>query len=74
MKSKLLTPVLFVLSFITIYLFICFGIPGMRIKLEAEPLELFIKSVEHMSLFKSLISSFVGIVVVLWINHNIKKK
>ena len=74
MKSKLLTPVLFVLSFITTYLFICFGIPGMRIKLEAEPLELFIKSVEHMLLFKSLISSFIGIVVVLLINHIIKKK
>lgn len=74
MKSKLLTPVLFVLSFITTYLFICFGIPGTRIKLEAEPLELFIKSVEHMLLFKSLISSFIGIVVVLLINHVIKKK
>ena len=54
MKKKSLSVVLFLIAFIATYLFICFGIPGMRIKLEAEPMELFIESIKHMMLFKTI--------------------
>lgn len=56
MNRKGLSAVLFLITFIAAYMFICFGIPGMRIKLEAEPMELFIKSITHMAMFKSVIS------------------
>ena len=60
MKKKGLSAILFLITFIATYLLICFGIPGMRIKLEAEPMELFIKSIKHMMLFKTLISILVA--------------
>ena len=56
MNRKGLSAILFLITFFAAYLFICFGIPGMRIKLEAEPMELFIKSITHMAMFKSVIS------------------
>ena len=56
MNKQGLSAVLFLITFVAAYLFICFGIPGMRIKLEAEPMELFFKSITHMALFKSVIS------------------
>lgn len=64
MKKKTYKILIFALVFITTYLCICFCIPGMRIKLEAEPFELFVKSIKHMTLFKSLISLTVGIIIV----------
>lgn len=74
MKKKKLNIIVFTLTFIATYLCICFCVPGMRIKLEAEPLELFIKSIKHMALFKSLISFVVGIITVLLINIIVKKR
>ena len=56
MNKKALSAVLFLITFVAAYLFICFGIPGMMIKLEAEPVELFFASITHMVLFKSVIS------------------
>jgi len=56
MKKKLIPLVMFVLAFIATYLVICFAIPGMRIKLEAEPAEYFFRSLSHMALFKAIIS------------------
>ena len=56
MNKQGLSAVLFLITFVAAYLFICFGIPGMRIKLEAEPMELFFESIAHMALFKSVIS------------------
>ena len=56
MNKKSLSAILFLITFIAAYMYICFGIPGMRIKLEAEPMELFFKSITHMALFKSVIS------------------
>ena len=64
MKKKTYKILIFALTFITTYLCMCFCIPGMRIKLEAEPFELFVKSIKHMALFKSLISLTVGIIIV----------
>ena len=62
-KKKGLSAILFLITFIATYLLICFGIPGMRIKLEAEPMELFIESIKHMMFFKSMISLVVASVV-----------
>lgn len=63
MNKKGLSAILFLITFVVAYLFICFGIPGMRIKLEAEPVVLFIESIKHMMLFKSMISLVVASVV-----------
>ena len=60
MNKKALSAILFLITFVAAYLFICFGIPGMRIKLEAEPVVLFIESIKHMMLFKTLISILVA--------------
>ena len=63
MKKKGLSAILFLITFIATYLLICFGIPGMRIKLEAEPMELFLESIKHMMFFKLMISLIVASVV-----------
>ena len=63
MNKQGLSAVLFLITFVAAYLFICFGIPGMRIKLEAEPMELFIESIKHMMLFKSMISLAIAAVI-----------
>ena len=63
MKKKGLSAIIFLITFIATYLLICFGIPGMRIKLEAEPMELFIESIKHMMFFKLMISLIVASVV-----------
>ena len=63
MNKKGLSSILFFITFVATYLFVCFGIPGMRIKLDAEPIELFIESIKHMMLFKTMISFVVASVV-----------
>ena len=63
MNKKALSAILFLITFVAAYLFICFGIPGMRIKLEVEPMELFIESIKHMMLFKSMISLAIAAVI-----------
>lgn len=60
MKRKAASVVLFVAVFVATYLIICFCIPGMKIKLEAEPTEYFFASIKHMAVFKSLISLVIG--------------
>lgn len=60
MKGKYLSAVLGVAAFIAAYLICCYGIPGWRIKLEADTLTYFWASVAHMVLLKSLISLAVG--------------
>lgn len=54
--------VLFIVAFFVSYLIICFGIPGMRIKLQAEPMVYFVKSIKHMILIKTIISFIVGLI------------
>ena len=63
MNKKGLSVILFLITFVATYLFVCFGIPGMRIKLDAEPIELFIESIRYMMLFKTMISLVVASVV-----------
>ena len=63
MKKKTLSVVLFICAFIITYLVICFAIPGMRIKLEAEPMEYFIKSISHMVFTKTAVSLIVALII-----------
>lgn len=73
MNKKGLSSILFLITFVATYLFVCFGIPGMRIKLDAEPIELFIESIKHMMLFKTMIS-FVVVSVVGAVPFLLRKK
>jgi len=61
MKKKTISLALFVIAFIATYFIICFAIPGMRIKLEATPMEYFFKSITHMVFFKTTISLVVSL-------------
>lgn len=65
MKKKIVSVALFLIAFIATYLIVCFGIPGMRIKLEAAPMEYFLKSVTHMMFFKTMVSLVVALIVGL---------
>ena len=53
---------LFVIAFIATYLIICFAVPGMRIKLEAAPMEYFFRSITHMVFFKMMVSLAVALI------------
>lgn len=74
MKKNKFSIVLFIVAFFVAYLIICFAIPGMRIKLAAEPMEYFIKSIKHMALFKTVISFVVALIVEILPKIVAKKK
>lgn len=63
MKKASIALLLFVIVFVATYLVICFAIPGMRIKLEAEPMEYFLESIRHMAFLKTA-ASFVAALIV----------
>lgn len=72
MKNKdILSIILFIVGFIATYLIMCYCIPGLRIKLAAEPMEYFIESIKSMVLFKSIVSCIVGIILAV-LPHFIK--
>lgn len=60
MKRTVIAGILFLIAFIVSYLVICFAIPGMRIKLEAGPVEYFVKSIRHMAFLKTVISCIIA--------------
>ena len=62
MKKILLSVVLFIVSFMAVYLIICY-LPSMRIKLAAEPMEYFVASIKHNMEFKMLASSACGLLI-----------
>ena len=62
MKKIIISLALFLIAFITTYLIICFAIPGMRIKLEAAPMEYFFNSIIHMAFFKTMVSLVVALI------------
>ncbi|NLL91717.1 MAG: hypothetical protein GX222_04775 [Ruminococcaceae bacterium] len=64
MKKKTLLCI-FLIVFITIYMMLCFAVPGLRIKLEAEPVEYFLASISHMVFFKTVISSAVALISMM---------
>ena len=63
MKRMILSAVLFLVVFIGTYLIVCFLIPGMRLKLDAEPREYFIACITHMVGFKVAVSAVAALVV-----------
>ncbi|MBR1386009.1 MAG: hypothetical protein IJ568_04190 [Bacilli bacterium] len=58
--KKTLSIILFVVGFIATYLIMCYCIPGLRIKLAAEPKEYFIESIKYAAIFKTITSCVVG--------------
>lgn len=65
MKKQTISVILFIVVFIVSYLTICFAVPGLRIKLEATPMEYFIESIKHMALFKTVVSLVVALIIGL---------
>lgn len=63
MKKVSIALLLFVVVFVATYLVICFAIPGMRIKLEAEPIEYFLESIRHMAFVKTAASLVAALIV-----------
>ena len=63
MKRIVTASILFLIVFVVSYLVICFAIPGMRIKLEAGPVEYFVKSIRHMAFLKTVISCIIAGIV-----------
>ena len=62
MKKVSIALLLFVIVFVATYLVICFAIPGMRIKLEAEPMEYFLESIRHMAFIKTAVSLVMALI------------
>ena len=62
MKKASVALILFAVVFVAAYLVICFAIPGMRIKLEAEPLEYFLESIRHMAFIKTAASLVMALI------------
>ncbi len=56
MKAKAISAAVFAAAFIAAYLFICFAVPGMRLRLAAEPSVYFLRSLIHMVPLKAAIS------------------
>lgn len=63
MKKILISLAIFLITFIATYLIICFVIPGMRIKLDAAPMEYFFKSITHMAFFKTIVSFVIALIL-----------
>lgn len=72
-NKKAWSIILFVIGFIATYLFMCYCIPGLRIKLAANSMKYFMESIKYAALFKIVISCIVGI-VLSFIPHMIKNK
>ena len=74
MKNKiLLSIILFVIGYVATYLIMCYCIPGLRIKLDAKPMEYFIESIKNTFVLKSVISCIVATILAV-IPHIIKNK
>ena len=63
MKKTSIALFVFVIVFVATYLVICFAIPGMRIKLEAEPIEYFLKSIRHMAFVKTAAALVAALII-----------
>ena len=74
MKKKTISFAVFLIVFIATYLIICFAIPGMRIKLEATPMEYFFKSITHMVFFKTMVSLAMALIFGAMLMVFMKKK
>ncbi len=64
-NKKLVSIILFVVGFVVTYLIMCYCIPGLRIKLDAEPMEYFIESIKNSVIFKSVVSFIIAILLAM---------
>ena len=72
-KKKSLSVILFVIAFVGAYMIMCYCIPGLRIKLAADPMRYFIESIKFAAVFKIVISCVVGAIVAM-IPYMFKRK
>ena len=63
MQKASIALILFMVVFVATYLVICFAIPGMRIKLDAEPMEYFLENIRHMAFVKTAASLVAALIV-----------
>ena len=61
MEAKAVSAAVFAAAFIAAYLFICFAVPGMRLRLAAEPSVYFLRSLIQMVPLKAAISFAVAL-------------
>ena len=64
-NKKLVSIILFIVGFVVTYLIMCYCIPGLRIKLDAEPMEYFIESIKNSVIFKSIVSCIMAILLAM---------
>ena len=62
--------IIFITVFVLIYVAMCYLVPGMRIKLYAEPMVYFIESIKSMMLVKSVVSFVVAMIAVIFSGQN----
>lgn len=62
--SKVLSIIYFCLGFIETYLIMSFYIPSLRIGLIAPPLDFFLKSIKTTWVFKTIISTILGLLMI----------
>ena len=60
MKKAVIFAVVLLVVFTAVYFVMSFLIPGLRIKLEAEPAVFFAESLKSMFLFKAIVGVFAG--------------
>ena len=63
--------IIFITAFILVYVGMCYLVPGLRIKLDAEPMVYFIESIKSMVLVKS-VTSFVAAMIAVIVSGRIK--
>ena len=63
MQKKAWSVMRFVAAFIVTYFIICFAVPEMRIKLDAEPMEYFLESIRFMFFMKAVVSTVVAFII-----------
>lgn len=66
MKKFILSAAIFLAAFMISYMGLCYLIPGLRIKLAADAMTYFIKSIRHMVPLKSIISFVIGLVLAIF--------
>ena len=71
-KKIIFSVILFIVGFTATYLFMCYH-TGLRLKLVAEPMEFFIKSIKFAAVFKTIMSCIIGAILSI-LPHIIKKK
>lgn len=62
--KKRLSGILFAVTFILIYILLCFAYPGGKMALEATPFDFIRVAITYMALFKTIVSLVTAVIVV----------